>query len=205
MSEGQQPAAQPRISVKTLVNVGMQAWSRWKMAGTRIRLGVWLAKAASRVHEGQQLQVSDDDRRRELRAAFDAVDVSGDGELDYDELHVLLKSLGQEVSGAEIRDTMRQFDTDGNGAVDFAEFSQTMIEWKEKELQDMFVLFDEDSSGSITLAEMWKSIQSLGMDLDEDQFRSLVKRVDKDGSGEIDSDEFVHFMRCDDDACCCVH
>ena len=55
--------------------------------------------------------------------------------------------------------------------------------------------------GTITLDEMWKSIQSLGMDLDEEQFRSLVKRVDKDGSGEIDSDEFVLFMRCDDARC----
>jgi hypothetical protein len=147
--EGQQQqlaaAAKPRARV-----FSMQARNRWKMAGTRVRLGVWIAKAASRVHEGQKLQVSDDDRRRELRAAFDAVDVSRDGELDCDELHVLLKSLGQEVSGAELRDTMRQFDTDGNGAVKFEEFSQMMIGFKEKELHDMFVLFDEDGSGDST-------------------------------------------------------
>ena len=60
---------------------------------------------------------------RDSKAAFDKFDVSGDGELDADELRMLLDDLGmKDVTPEDIEDLMGELDTDGDGVVVFAEF-----------------------------------------------------------------------------------
>jgi hypothetical protein len=86
------------------------------------------------------------ERRNELRAAFDAVDVSGDGALDVDELRVLARSLGLETSNAQLREMMREIDTDGSGQVDFQEFAILMLRLQEQEMKDIFAMFDTVTS-----------------------------------------------------------
>ena len=55
---------------------------------------------------------------RDSKAAFDKFDVSGDGELDADELRMLLDDLGmKDVTPEDIEDLMGELDTDGDGVV----------------------------------------------------------------------------------------
>jgi len=58
-----------------------------------------------------------------LKEKFDAIDEDGSGELDEDEMRVLFDSMGRSVSKRIIANIMRLSDADGNGTVDFAEFS----------------------------------------------------------------------------------
>ena len=57
----------------------------WKKAYWKVRLGKIFGNLALR-KEGGAVHMTDEDRTRELRAAFDAVDVDGGGSIDVEEL-----------------------------------------------------------------------------------------------------------------------
>lgn len=135
-------------------------------------------------------------QRKALRAAFDDVDVSGDGVIDLDELGVLLSTLGETLTGAELRSRARELDRDGSGTLDFDEFASAMVKWQEQELKDVFEFFDDDASGSISVSELSTAIQALGeQGISSEEADARAVRVDSDGSGLIDMDEFCVYMK----------
>jgi len=67
-----------------------------------------------------QNQLSDEDLRRE----FTAMDTSGEGSLDADELHAVFKRLGKDVKKGTVANLVRLADEDGNGTIEWDEFSK---------------------------------------------------------------------------------
>jgi hypothetical protein len=59
----------------------------------------------------------------ELRKEFDAIDTSGDGSLDPDELAAVFSRLGTDVKKGTIANLVRLADDDGNGTIEWEEFS----------------------------------------------------------------------------------
>merc|ERR1719281_1262957 len=59
-----------------------------------------------------------------LRREFEAIDTSGDGSLDVDELHALFKRLGKDVKRGTIANLVRLADEDGNGTIEWPEFAK---------------------------------------------------------------------------------
>ena len=59
---------------------------------------------------------------KEYRAAFDAVDTSGNGTIGYDELSDLLQFLNTSLSDAKITEQMVKYDVDKSGQIEFNEF-----------------------------------------------------------------------------------
>jgi Ca2+-binding EF-hand superfamily protein len=62
----------------------------------------------------------------ELRKAFDAVDLNGDGFIDQSEFHSLLQKLDGDVSYDECLLDFEIADTEGDGYIGFKEF---MVWW----------------------------------------------------------------------------
>ena len=58
----------------------------------------------------------------ESRRVFDLVDLNGDGFIDPEEFHVLLKVLDGDVSRAECQLDFEIADTAGDGYIEFKEF-----------------------------------------------------------------------------------
>lgn len=56
----------------------------------------------------------------------------------------------------------------------------------EQEMRSAFKVFDVDGSGTISPEEIYKLMASLGENLSEDEIKSMVKEVDKNGDGSID-------------------
>jgi len=64
-----------------------------------------------------------------------------------------------------------------------------------EKLEEAFVMLDGDRSGSITRAEFREGLQKLDLNLNRDQTQALVWRMDKDGDGTINYEEFVTRVR----------
>uniref|UniRef100_A0A1J3HXG0 Calcium-binding protein CML19 n=1 Tax=Noccaea caerulescens TaxID=107243 RepID=A0A1J3HXG0_NOCCA len=65
---------------------------------------------------------------------------------------------------------------------------------KRREIREVFDLFDIDGSGSIDARELNVAMRSLGFEMNNEQLNELMAEVDKNQSGAIDFDEFVHMM-----------
>lgn len=63
-----------------------------------------------------------------------------------------------------------------------------------EEMVGLFKAYDANDSGTIDKHEARKILQSLGMDASLEKAEELLKIVDADGSGEIDFDEFCHWI-----------
>merc|ERR1719171_2622198 len=59
-----------------------------------------------------------------LRREFEAMDSSGDGSLDADELHEVFRRLGKDLKRGTIANLIRLADDDGNGTIEWPEFAR---------------------------------------------------------------------------------
>ncbi|KAD2805645.1 hypothetical protein E3N88_39022 [Mikania micrantha] len=63
---------------------------------------------------------------KELREAFDLYDLNKNGKISADELHSVLKMLGEKCSLKDCRKMIKSVDVDGDGCVNFEEFKKMM-------------------------------------------------------------------------------
>ncbi|CAM9744831.1 unnamed protein product [Scytosiphon promiscuus] len=68
--------------------------------------------------------ISGPERERAFRKAFEMYDLNGDGYITYLELKAAFEQRGLSASDSDVREWIRQRDTSGTGAVDFADFSR---------------------------------------------------------------------------------
>jgi len=101
----------------------------------------------------------------ELEDMIRAVDLNGDGEIDFEEFISLMR----------LRMDERQRDP-------------------EEDLRDAFNMFDADRSGYIDRDEVRALMKKLAQTLTEDEIDAIMEEVDTDGDGEISFDEFKAMM-----------
>ncbi|KAM0950910.1 putative EF-hand domain-containing protein [Dioscorea sansibarensis] len=65
---------------------------------------------------------------------------------------------------------------------------------KYQEIYEAFQLFDTDGSGTIDAKELHVAMRALGFEMTEEQIKEMIADVDRDGSGAIDFNEFLHMM-----------
>ena len=62
------------------------------------------------------------------------------------------------------------------------------------EIKEAFDLFDSDKSGQIDTNELKQALQNLGIDAKNQTLQNMLADIDKNGSGDIDFDEFIDMM-----------
>lgn len=105
-----------------------------------------------------------------MRHKFDTCDTNNNGALSYEEANSLGASLGAQVNFEEM-------DEDGDGTVDFKEFT----EWYK--MRRCFEKIDVSGDGALDHEEIKRLAYMLGMDL-------KIEDIDKDNDGEVDFAEF---------------
>ena len=69
------------------------------------------------------------DDSNELRDAFDLYDLDKNGLISANELHAVLKKLGEKCSLNDCKKMISNVDVDGDGNVNFEEFKKMMTRW----------------------------------------------------------------------------
>ena len=104
-----------------------------------------------------------------LQKVFIALDVNGDGYLQYDELlNGFTEIYGEEYAKDEVDRIFALVDVDHSGEIDFSEFVTASVN-KDNLLQDSklraaFEYYDKDSSGSISVDEI-KDVLGVGKNI----------------------------------------
>lgn len=130
------------------------------------------------------------------KEAFSVFDKNGRGLISTKELGVVLRSLGQNPTEAELTDLIAEVDQDGNGEIDFNEFLLMMAK-RSKDAETMeqaleaFRVFDKNNKGVISLNDLKNILQNLGEKLTPAEVDALLVDVQLNGNNEFDYREFV--------------
>lgn len=147
-----------------------------------------------------------------LKRVFDTFDKNGDGFITRNELRESLKNIGMLVPAKEVEEMVDNLDSNRDGLIDLDEFQKLfeLVEGKEREkseeekgvndegdLKEAFDVFDGDKDGLITVEELGLVLSSLGLKEGKrmEDCKEMIRKVDIDGDGMVNFDEFKMMMR----------
>ncbi|KAF5736141.1 calcium-binding protein CML20 [Tripterygium wilfordii] len=139
-------------------------------------------------------------KRQEIREAFELFDTDGSGTIDAKELNVAMRALGFEMTEEQINQMIADVDKDGSGSIDFDEFVHMMTakigerDTKE-ELMKAFHIIDLDNNGKISIQDIKRVAKELGEDFTDREIHEMVEEADRDHDGEVNVDEFIRMMK----------
>ncbi|TFK37103.1 putative calmodulin [Crucibulum laeve] len=134
-----------------------------------------------------------------FQESFSLFDKNGDGTITTEELGIVMRSLGQNPTEAELQDMLNEVDANNDGTIDFEEFLEMMGRTfadadGEEELRQAFLVFDRDKSGKISTTELKQVMFNLGESLTDMEVDEMIREADVDGDGEINFQEFRKMM-----------
>ncbi|XP_064547527.1 mitochondrial adenyl nucleotide antiporter SLC25A24-B isoform X3 [Drosophila montana] len=130
-----------------------------------------------------EIPAEDEER---LERIFNQLDRDGDGKIDIHDLSAALHEFGMSSVYAVS-------DKNQSGNVGFAEFLHYVRE-HEKNLCLQFSHLDKNKDGKVDLEELISAFKDLGLEIDIDEARKLLSRMDKDGSLNISFNEWRDYM-----------
>lgn len=126
------------------------------------------------------------------KEVFMLFDRDEDGVLSFQELQVVMKSMGQRPTEEDLLEKVRSVSEDYlYDTVEFNEFlilmsKQQATAFTREDLLSSFKIFDEDENGHIYAADMVEVLTNLGDRLTKSEARKLVQNADVTGDGRID-------------------
>ena len=91
------------------------------------------------VHKGKAT-----DEEAELRAAFEVFDQDGSGTISADEMRRVMKSIGEDLTDAEIEEMIKEADTDGNGSIDCKFLRFSFISYSSVQVLELTISIDQE-------------------------------------------------------------
>jgi len=129
-------------------------------------------------------------------------DKNGDGRITKKELNDSLENMGIFIPDPELSQMIEKIDVNGDGCVDIDEFGalyQSIMEEKDEEedMKEAFNVFDQNGDGFITVEELRSVLASLGLKQGRtvEDCKRMILKVDVDGDGMVNFNEFKQMMR----------
>mmetsp|Transcript_130140 Transcript_130140/g.229154 ORF Transcript_130140/g.229154 Transcript_130140/m.229154 type:complete len:716 (+) Transcript_130140:2-2149(+) len=144
---------------------------------------------------------------RDIHQVFRRIDTNGDGVLGLDEVKAGFKDIFGSESD-EYRDVEVAFgsmDLDRSGFIDYTEFCAAGLGEQACSQEDAiwaaFKAFDFDNTGRISKEELHAVLQNADVErawtpwVCEAALKEFIRKIDSDGDGYIQFNEFLNFMR----------
>lgn len=139
-------------------------------------------------HYFVELPQEDEERLGNL---FNSLDVDGNGKIDIHDLTEALREFGVHLKYAET--FLERADVNKSSDISLAEFIHYVRE-HEKNLRLGFSHIDKNKDGKIDLEELIRAFKELGVDVEINEAKKLLQRMDQDGSLEISFNEWRDFL-----------
>ncbi|XP_075160802.1 short Calcium-binding Mitochondrial Carrier isoform X1 [Haematobia irritans] len=135
-----------------------------------------------------ELPQEDEERLAKL---FKQLDRDGNGRIDIHDLSEALREFG--LSSVYAEKFLEHSDKTQSGDVGLAEFVHYIRE-HEKNLRLQFSHLDKNRDGKVDLEELISAFKDLGIEVDMEEARHLLSRMDQDGSLNISYNEWRDFL-----------
>lgn len=151
-------------------------------------------------------------KTEELRRVFSTFDKNGDGFITKQELRESLRNIRIFMTDKEVDDVVAKYDSNHDELLDFQEFCLLTCEslggnnegdekegggvGEEVNLKEAFDVFDKDNDGLISVEELALVLTSLGLREGKkiEECKEMIKKVDMDGDGMVNFNEFKKMM-----------
>ena len=119
-----------------------------------------------------------EDLIQQYRKAFSVYEKEDEGKISKKDLGIVMRSLGQNPTEAELQDMINEVDADRKGTIEFHEFLSMMERKKdyiesEDEVLAAFRVFDGDCTGYVSADELREVLTSLGEKLTKEEVDEL--------------------------------
>ena len=135
----------------------------------------------------------------ELRCAFDLFDNDNDGKINPSELGRAIEKMGQKLTEEDLKEMIKEVDSDYNGSIEFSEFVQLMESKmkdndSEEEIFEAFKIFDKKGNGHVSKNDIKNVMNSLHEPLAQEEIDEIMKTWDLDKDGYLNFEEFKNMM-----------
>ena len=131
----------------------------------------------------------------DLKKVFNQFDANGDGKISVSELGNVFKSMGTSYTEAELNQVLDDIDIDRDGFINMEEFAAICRSSSSAtEVREAFDLYDQNKNGLISSSEIHKVLNRLGMTCSVEDCVRMIGRVDTDGDGNVNFEEFKKMM-----------
>ncbi|KAL8603615.1 hypothetical protein ACOMHN_005557 [Nucella lapillus] len=131
----------------------------------------------------------------EYREAFKVMDKDGNGSISAEELGNILRAKGATITDQQVTDLIKTYDSNGDGDIDFDEFTKLMAESEIASAARFAVLFkslDSDGDGTVSADELRGALKKSGVGVTEQQLQALLDTAEsKQGNKELSFEEFL--------------
>lgn len=147
-----------------------------------------LAQSAAAVSGSPEPQIVPQNRSP-VALLFAQIDKDQSGSVDFEELAQALREYGLNISEERLALLLSEYDYDHSGSLQEDEFQNLFVRCG-------FAMVDTDHSGSLNEQEIENVLRFMGIqDISLRKIKRMVAQYDMDGSGEIDEQEFLEFMK----------
>jgi len=139
----------------------------------------------------------------QFRKYFNMFDKENKGYIRANQVGQILRTMGQAFEERDLKQLIKEFDSDGSGEIEFEEFAAMVAnfvvagednEGLENELREAFRLYDKEGNGYINVSDLREILRALEDKITEDELDEMIAEIDTDGSGTVDFDEFMEMM-----------
>ena len=139
----------------------------------------------------------------EMREFFDLFVEKHIPKIHNSDIVKVMNTLGEFPKPERLAEMIKEIDYNGDGMVDFDEFTCLMIkqmrdvEESEEELVQVFQCFDKDDDGFINASDLLQMMRELGNDMSVEEAENMIYLFDSSGDAQISFPEFIQLMMYD--------